>query len=119
MAKNFKMAGKAQGPAVEVLSGQPAGLQNQVLLSNFSSLPLQIQQKQAMNLRSGAGKMSKAALAKKYQLAQFNTNENKKKDDEEVAKGRGVTNKSGLVQGKGGTDKVVGSHKVAVPLNTD
>lgn len=63
--------------------------------------------------------MGKAALAKKYQLAQFNTNENKKKDDEEVAKGRGVANKSGLVQGKGGADKAAGSHKVAVPLNTD
>ena len=72
-----------------------------------------------MNLRSGAGKMSKAALAKKSNLNQFNTNENKRKEDEEIAKARGVTNKSGLIQGKGGVEKAVSSHKVAVPLNTD
>ena len=71
-----------------------------------------------MNLRSGAGKIGKAALARKANMNQFSTNENRKKDDEEAAYGYGVASKSGVVQGKGATDNVAGSQRVAVPLNT-
>jgi len=75
------------GQGAGLADSQPQTRKNQPLLSNFSSLPLQMQQKQqAMNMRS----LGKVGKAQRKNVDYFKTNEKEVKANNRTGNGSGL-----------------------------